>query len=201
MRILTDVADAAVLLPCAAAIVALLFLLGWRRAALAWLISACGVWGAIIIGKAMLGACSAWADAVGVRSPSGHTAAAALLGGGVAMMAAWPPGPAGTTFVARRLAWPLFVAACAALAIGSSRVALGLHDVAEVIAGAVVGLSGTAVLVILAGLPPANVSPRAVMVLAAAVALPFYGRHVGAEQTIRWALQAGIWPLSLCRIG
>jgi len=35
MRILTDVADAAVLLPCAAAIVALLFLLGWRRAALA----------------------------------------------------------------------------------------------------------------------------------------------------------------------
>jgi membrane-associated phospholipid phosphatase len=200
MRYLTDFADAAVLLPCIAVIIILLFVLGWRRGAVAWLIAAGGVCGAIVAGKVVLGACSALADAVGLRSPSGHTAAAALLGGGLAMML-WPSAAADASTTVRRIAWAVGAGLCVAVMIGVSRVALGLHNAADVVAGGVVGLLGAAALAWLAGPPPANVSPRALVALAIAVSVSFYGRHVSAEQTIRWGLQIGIWPPSLCRIG
>ncbi len=200
MRYLTDFADAAVLLPCIAAMVVLLFVLGWHRGAMAWLIAAAGVCGAILAGKAVLGGCSALADAIGLRSPSGHTAAAALLGGGLAMML-WPSAAGDASATVRRIARAVGAGLCAAVVIGISRVALGLHNTIDVAAGAAVGLLGVAALAWLAGPPPASISPRALVALAIAVAVSFYGRHVGAEQTIRWGLQIGIWPLSLCRIG
>lgn len=167
-----------------AALVALAFLArGWRRGAAVWLLAVAATLATMLVLKLAAIGCGTG------LSPSGHTAAATAIYGGLTML------------LLRRALAPvpalLLGALPAALLIGASRVALGLHAPVEVAAGALVGLSGAALL-LLAGPPPRG---RRAGVGAALLAIPLlallHGRQADAEPRIAW-LAHHLWPFSAC---
>ena len=183
---LTDFADQAVVLPLVAAIAIVLIGRGWWRGALAWL----GVIGVtfcvVLVLKLSFLACGPVFAPWTLRSPSGHTAAAAVVAGGLAAL------------LTGRLAAALPVALLAATGIGMSRVALGYHSVLEVVIGAALGVTGAAAMSRLAGPPP---SGRTVSLLAAAgvVALMLHGFRLPAEAAI-WHASHGVLDfVAACR--
>jgi membrane-associated phospholipid phosphatase len=170
----TDFADQAVVLPVAAVIAAALAIARWRRGLLAWMIAIPGVLGAIAVLKYIFFACGILLVETGIRSPSGHTAAAAAIYGGAIVI-----------LLRGRVPWFLLAAAppCLALVFGISRVAVGAHDVAEVVAGAAVGLAGAGLLAAIAGRrPPMHLWPIACAALA--VMLACHARRLEAEGII-----------------
>ncbi len=107
---------------------------------------------------------------VSLQSPSGHTAGAIIVYGGLFRLL----GPQGW-----RVAGPVLVAAVVAF----TRVALGFHTVADVCAGAAAGGAGLLLLAWLLERPqflPAAAPRRAVTVAAAAVVMMvMHGHHIG----------------------
>jgi membrane-associated phospholipid phosphatase len=95
----------------------------------------------------------------------------------------------------------LAISAAAAVAFGISRVVLGFHTPPEVVVGALVGLSGAALIARLAGRPPPVKQGRTRLLAAfLVVLLLFHGAHVHAETSIgRFARLLELWPLSACR--
>jgi membrane-associated phospholipid phosphatase len=188
MDFLTDFADQAVVLPLAGAMLLVLAALGWRRGALAWGGSVAGVLAAMLLLKLVVVACGARWGLAGLTSPSGHTAGAAVVFGGLLALllprsSVWVAAGAGGAF---------------ALAIGLTRLALQVHTVADVVVGAAVGVAGAVAMRLLAGPRPAAVGPRWVLLAAALVVVVFHGQRLPAEGEIRW-LALGIWPLDECR--
>jgi membrane-associated phospholipid phosphatase len=173
MRFVTDFADQAVVLPIVVAIGIALLAQGWRRGAAAWIGAAAGTFAMMLFLKLVLIACPVSLGADGLRTPSGHVAAATVVAGGLAALLLRRPRPA------------LLAAIIAAVVIGVSRLALGAHSTPEVMVGAAVGLVGALTLIRLAGAPPENLDARRVAVVAAVVALVFHGLHFPAEAHIR----------------
>ena len=126
---LTDFADQAVMLPLALAVAVLLAGSGWWRGALAWVLAVGLTFGAIGLGKLVLAACGPLQIGDALQSPSGHTASATLIYGGLCGLVLRWARPA-----ERRR--PLLAAAAIAALIGITRVALQAHTWSEV--GAVV---------------------------------------------------------------
>ena len=130
---LTDLADADVTLPLAAAIAAVLALLradlAWR-----WVLVVGGALGVILALKLLFGIVIALGAAVGIRSPSGHTCSSSLVYGSLALLLSGR-GRLGTA-----------AAAAVAVLIGFTRLALGAHSLPEVLLGGTVGVGGVAVL-------------------------------------------------------
>ncbi len=190
MNFLTDFGDQAVILPVMLLVAAVLALLGWRRGALAWMVGVSGTLGVMLVLKLLFSACGDLLPDVDIHSPSGHTAAAAVTYGGLVALL----GASGGTTLATALA--------VAIVFGISRVALGVHTPPEVLLGGAVGLAGVALLVRLAGRPPA-VRRRLNTGLAAACVvgfLLFHGAHVRAETAIgRLAQLLEVWPLVACK--
>jgi membrane-associated phospholipid phosphatase len=133
----TDLGDSAVTIPLAG--LTLLFLLIARewQVARAWVVMVVGCAVVISALKLLFGACGQHLALADVVSPSGHTAMsvtiylsfALLLGGG-------------TT---KRVAGAIYLGGVAlVVGIGVSRIVLHSHDLAEVILGSAVGLSGHA---------------------------------------------------------
>jgi membrane-associated phospholipid phosphatase len=187
---LTDYADQAVLLPVAAVVALALFVSGWHRGAFAWVLAVLGVLGFMLGLKVTSMACGHLLLGPELRSPSGHTAAAATIYGGLFVL------------VARRhlggAGWCFVFPAAVALLIGTTRLALGVHTVVEVVLGAAVGVSGAAIAVRLAGRPPAGLHLGRLAATVAAVAVFSHGFHLRAEASIgHWRL-LDAWPLSLC---
>jgi membrane-associated phospholipid phosphatase len=169
---LTDFADQAVILPVAVSVAIILAAVGWWRGALTWLLMVGITFGTVLVLKLGFLACGPVFGPWLLRSPSGHTAAASLVAGGLAMLLS-----------GRKLA-VLPVALLAAVVIGISRVLLGFHSVPEVLLGAVVGIVGAMVLSRVAGPPPIR-RPVPVLLVVAVVALVFHGVHLPAEAAIR----------------
>jgi membrane-associated phospholipid phosphatase len=190
MMFLTDFADQAVALPLAATVLAALLALGWRRGALAWAGCVGGVLALMLVLKLITFACIWRAPWLGISSPSGHTATAAVVYGGLLALLV-PRGVRGTLVAA--LAGGVF-----ALIFGLTRLALEVHTVADVIVGAVVGVAGAMLLRHLAGDRPARLSSPRIALAACIVMLLFHGHRLEAETRIRY-LALDIWPLSLCR--
>jgi membrane-associated phospholipid phosphatase len=190
MRFITDFADQAVVLPVAATVLVVLLALGWRRGAVAWGAGVVGVMGAMLVLKLIVFACGWRLPWTGLSSPSGHTAASAVVYGGLLALMA-PRGVAGT--VAAALAGGAF-----ALLFGFTRLALQVHTVPDVLVGASVGVSGAVFLRGLAGERPHRLSSPWLAVAAVLVMLLFHGHRLEAESRIRW-LALDIWPLSLCK--
>jgi membrane-associated phospholipid phosphatase len=184
---LTDFADQAVVLPLLVVVTLALFTLGWRRGAAAWLVALAGTLGAMLALKLVLTACAASLGLLTLHSPSGHTAAASVIAGGL------------TVVLGRSRALALPAAALAAVVIGLSRLALGLHSLTEVLIGGLVGLAGTAVLLLLAGAPPPAWRPRWAAVAAVAVVLLLHGQHLDAEPRIRSAAYNFAGIFAVCR--
>jgi membrane-associated phospholipid phosphatase len=172
VRFLTDFADQAVILPMVLAVSAALFIQGWRRGALAWLVTVAATFGAILALKVTCLACSPLFRPMDMHSPSGHVAAATVVAGGFAGM------------LTRRSSGVVPAAVLAAMVIGVSRLWLGMHSVPEVMVGAMVGLIGAIALPRLAG-PPPPLRLMSLMVTVVLVAVTFHGLHMPAEAAIR----------------
>jgi membrane-associated phospholipid phosphatase len=170
---ITDFADQALILPLVLAVAILLLLQGWRRGAGAWLLAVFMTFAVMLGLKLVFLACAASLGTGDIRTPSGHVAAATVVAGGLAAL------------VSRRCVIVLAFAAGAAIVIGASRLALGLHSLPEVVLGAVVGLGGAWALLLLAGRPPPGLNVRRIAAIAAAVAVVFHGLHLPAEVHIR----------------
>jgi membrane-associated phospholipid phosphatase len=189
---ITDFADQAVLLPIAALVGIVLVCQGWIRGAVIWTLVVGGALGTILILKIVLFACASHVLEGAMRSPSGHTGAAACIYGGlVALVGRWSTGTA-------RLA--LLVAMCVALVIGGSRLALGAHTVIEVTLGALTGVISALALAKWAGPPPPKVQYLPLAFWIGLVALVFHGVHLPAEAAIRSNILVSIWPLSACSV-
>ena len=183
---ITDLADQAVILPLVLATGLVLLAAGWWRGAAAWFLAVPGTLGAVLVAKLSTMACQGLLPPIGLYSPSGHTASAAVVYGGILALV-----------LGGRLA-AVASAGLVAAAIGYTRLALDVHTVADVIAGGLIGTVGALALALLAGPRPAL--RRGWVGMAAAVVVVvgvFHGRHVYAEMHIS-RLSHQIWPLSLC---
>jgi membrane-associated phospholipid phosphatase len=187
MTFLTDFADQAVALPIVAAVALFLAFRGWWRGALAWLGAIGATLGIILLLKVIFLGCEPVFAPWRLSSPSGHTATAAVvLGGLVALLTGRP-------FAV------LLTALLAALAIGTSRLELGYHSTAEVVLGAVVGVAGALVLCWLAGPPPAR-RPVSLLAIAAVVAVLLHGVRLPAEDAIRRVSNGLLDFVPACRV-
>jgi membrane-associated phospholipid phosphatase len=166
---LTDFADQAVLLPLAFVVAGCLGLCGWWRGAGAWLLGIGGTLVLMLVLKVAFLACGP--DEI-LRSPSGHTAAAAVVCGGLMVV------------LAGRRRWALPAAVLAALLIGASRLILGAHTPLEVLIGAAAGIGGAIMIAALAG-PMAEFRRNRVGMAALLVVLVLHGIRMPAEAHIR----------------
>ncbi len=189
LAFVTDFADQAVVLPVAIMVLACLAVSGWRRGALAWAACIGATLGATLVLKLLTMACGI-GDVAGLESPSGHSAGATAVYGGLCSL-----------FVRGRAAGVL-VAGLAALmvaaVVGATRVGLGMHTLADVCVGGAVGLAGACSMRALAGTRSAALQTRRVVVAVVAAMMLFHGHRLDAEPRLRWAA-ARIWPLTLCR--
>lgn len=189
MNALTDLADQAVVLPVAAAVLLALLLTGWRRGALAWTGAIAAVLVAILCLKLLILACGDAIRPVGLVSPSGHTAAAAVVYGGLlGLLASRARG--GLTLAA-------ISGAAFALLVGATRLALHLHTVSDVVLGGLIGTAGAVAMRHVAGPRPRILPSPRVALLVCAVIVLFHGHRIPAEPNIRW-LSERLWPLTLC---
>jgi hypothetical protein len=182
---LTNFADEAVMLPLAVAVGCTLAALGWRRGAVAWSVAIFGTFAVMTVLKMVSIACGPPL----FRSPSGHTAAAAVVCGGMAVLLGR----------GRRQVSVLLAAAGAAVMIGLSRLLLHLHTEPEILVGAVIGIAGALCLRRMAGSPPRAVRMRWVGAVALVVILLFHGLHLNAEPRIHRMAFGVAWALQVCR--
>ncbi len=180
MRFVTDFADQAVILPAVFGVALVWWLQGWRRGAVVSLIGV-GVCLGIVLGLKLI----AFGCVPALGHPSGHTAAAAVVYGGVLGLA-----------LPRRFAIPAAVGA--ALLIGATRVALGLHSVADVVLGGAIGIAGAVLLRYFVGVPPPGFDRRPAITVALAAMLLLHGTRLNAEETLRRsAVQE--WMAKVCK--
>lgn len=188
MTFLTDFADQAVVLPVVAVVALVLAANGWWRGAAAWLGMIGVTFGAVLALKLGFLACRPVFGPWSIHSPSGHTAAAAAVAGGLAVL------------LSRRPAAALPASLLAAALIGLSRVVLGFHSVPEVILGGATGVAGAVAFARLAGPPrPGRRLPLLTGAVMAAVLL--HGWRLPAEAAI-WDASHGMLDfVPACRTG
>jgi membrane-associated phospholipid phosphatase len=189
LHFITDLGDQAVIMPLTVAIGLVLLLAGWWRGAGAWFLAVPGTLGVVLVAKMSTMACQDLLPPVGLLSPSGHTASAAIVYGGV---------------LALIFGGPLAAALCAAAVgglVGYTRLALDVHTLADVVAGSLIGVAGAVALAVLAGpRPPLRRGWIGMAAVLIAVLAMFHGRHVYAEMHIS-RLSQHVWPLSMCTQG
>ena len=183
MNFVTDFADQAVLLPLALVVSVCLGLAGWWRGAGAWLLGVGTTLALMLFLKVGFIACSP--DDV-LRSPSGHTAAAAVVCGGLIVV------------LGGRRRWALPVSALAALLIGGSRLMLGAHTPLEVLVGGAAGIGG-AVLTALAAGPMPEFRRNRVAMAALLVVVVLHGLRMPAEAHIRGIAERVALYLPACQ--
>ncbi|MBV8525392.1 MAG: phosphatase PAP2 family protein, partial [Acetobacteraceae bacterium] len=185
MTFLTDAADQAVLLPLMLAIAAILAARRWWRGLIAWVSCTLCVSALMLVLKLVFTVCGASLGFSHIRSPSGHTAAAAVVYGGLLALGA-----------GRLMAG--LISAGLGLVIGITRVTLGMHTVEEVIIGGLVGVAGAVALEYLAGTRPPRLRGWPLAAVTLAVLIAFHGLHLHAEPVIHRAALLLIWPRSAC---
>jgi membrane-associated phospholipid phosphatase len=187
LAFVTEFGDQSVIVPFAAAVAIVLAASGARREALIWcgaiLVSLFG----IFVAKVFFLPCGHLIPVLGVRSPSGHTAAAAVVCGGLMAV------------LANRRHWTLPIAFLAAAVIGVSRLLLGAHVPLEVLVGAVAGIGGALVIAACAGPQPPYRRTRTA-VLAIATLLLLHGLRLPAEAHIRGFAYMVAQLLAVCEI-
>jgi membrane-associated phospholipid phosphatase len=198
MHLVSNLGDIAVLLPASLGLIVFLAWSGARRDATAYAAAMTACLTAALFAKLALAACGERSSVFGVESPSGHVAFSATLYGCLAVL-----------FAAGRATGPrsaLYAGAGALiLAIGVSRVALGAHNVLEVVVGLLIGAASVALFAALRVSPERlELSSRTMLQASPFVALYLLGvlllaDHWTAESLIdAIAAQLGA-HLHLCR--
>lgn len=186
MRYLTDFADQAVILPLVFAVAVALATQGWRRGAVVWLGVVSATFIAVLAAKVLFLSCMPVFGQWDIYSPSGHTAAATVVVGGLALL------------FTRRTSSILPASVAAACLIGLSRILLGAHSLPEVCIGAALGLIGATALMRFAGHPP-RLRPAPLVGVIALVMVIFHGLHLQAEAAIRHTAYRAAWFIPACR--
>lgn len=174
-------------MPLVAAIGLTLAALGWRRGAIAWTAALCATFALMLCLKLVAFACGP----PELRSPSGHTAAAAVVLGGLAVVFGR----------GARSRMVLLAAAGGAVLIGMSRLVLGVHTAPEVVLGGLVGVAGAFALTRLAGPPPRRLRLRWLAAVAILVIVLFHGWRLDAEPRIHLVALDAARALRVCRGG
>ena len=174
MLALTDLADLAVLAPLALCVAGWLWAGGWVRGAGLWLAGFVAVLGLMLAAKLSLLGCMR-PDAA-LNSPSGHTAAAAYVYGGMAALA-WR----------MRVVQASVAAAGVAALIGLSRIMVHAHSLAEVAAGGAVGVSVLAGVIVVSGAVPAGLRPVRLLLCAVPLVIVLHGVRLNMEPRLRLA--------------
>jgi membrane-associated phospholipid phosphatase len=201
----TDFADGGTVLPVAAAILAVLLAYGERRQALTWALAVGLVLGVILALKFSLTGCLPPSPLACVRSPSGHTASAAVVYGGLAtVLRRAPPPPAlppVPTPMLQAVLPTLALSLVVAGVIGGTRVLLRAHTPPEALLGGGIGVLGAGCLAAAwpRAMRPELLAGRAVVVSAvvAVLVVALHGGHWSAEQLIR-RTAPWFWPLRPC---
>jgi hypothetical protein len=180
MQSLTDLADQAVVLPLAVAVAVSLAAIGWRRGALAWTAAVAATLAAVLLLKLLVFTVGAGPlRLAGLGNPSGHTAAGAVVYGGLLALVLRTRVAAATP--------PLLLGgvsgAVAALAFGVTR--LTVHSTLDVLVGAALGIAGAAALCALAGPRPSRLRLSWPVAVAVVVALALHGERLHAEGMLR----------------
>jgi membrane-associated phospholipid phosphatase len=187
---ITDFGDPGVLLPVATAVFTLLLLLGQRRIAMAWLLMLATGFGLILALKLTFASCVPPSLLAEIHTPSGHTASATLIYGGLIAL------------LGGGLSLTLVASFGFATLIGTSRLFLHLHSAAETAIGGAVGMLGiTLFAAALPGVSVVDSRPRHLVILpiiGVSLALALHGVHWPLEPTIRH-VSHHYWPFPACR--
>ena len=194
MSFVTDFADLAVVLPLAVAVAIALVVAGWPRGAAAWAVVVPATLAAVLLAKMVVATCGHYMPPVlhAFRSPSGHTASAAVVYGGLLSLLL-PEPPRGL----RRPFAALLIAGLFAILFGDTRLALHVHSRSDVLAGAALGIAGALALARLAGPRPPGLRATIPLAAAFAIVVVFHGHHIRAEDQIDRVSRL-VWPLTLC---
>jgi membrane-associated phospholipid phosphatase len=196
IQIVTDLGDAALLVPASLAIFAMLYWARAHRTAYAWGLSI-GLC-LVLIGalKMYFHACGAEeAAAFDIRSPSGHTAFSMTIYGCLFLMC----GAEQSSKL--RLTWQMLLILLIPL-IAASRVMIGSHSIAEVVVGAGVGAMSMACFWLLARrLPDASAPVPAIIGTLVLLAVLTHGLHLDAEQLIQLVADRIAHRTGLCAAG
>jgi membrane-associated phospholipid phosphatase len=191
-RFITDFGDQAVVFPMAVGIALVFALSRWRRGALGWTVAIGATLGLVLLLKIVCLACGHLVPEARLNSPSGHTAAAAAVYGGLAgivMRSLWND--------KYWLAGTFTVALLCAVVFGATRLMLGAHSIPEVIVGGTIGVGGAIASTALAGVPSPAVRMSRVAVMGLTILFLLHGFHLPAEAAIRSAAFR-LWPFSEC---
>jgi len=170
----TDFADQAIVLPTSVCVLLFLLLSRCWETALAWTIAMGGVLAVMLVLKLGIGACGPALGAGALDSPSGHTASATMLYGGIATI----------LFPRLSLTLRLMLAIAVALLFGASRIILHDHSLIEVLIGGIVGLGGLGIFMHLRGAGPTRLPRVWIMLVLAGIALLQHGHRMTVEHRI-----------------
>jgi membrane-associated phospholipid phosphatase len=193
VQYISDFGDQAVVLPLAVAIALTFALSEWRRGALAWTVAIGGTLSLILFLKLSFLACGNLMPEAHLRSPSGHTAAAAAVYGSLIATTMR------STRENKRWTLPCTVAIAVFVAVifGASRGVLGVHSIAEVLIGGAIGVGGAVSYAVLAGTPLRAVRMLRVVPTSLLIVIVLHGLHVPAEAAIK-SVAINLWPFSEC---
>jgi membrane-associated phospholipid phosphatase len=194
LAFVTGFGDQSVILPFAAVVAIAFASNGARRAALIWCGAIFVVLFSTLVAKFFFLPCGHLFSGLGVRSPSGHTAASFAVYGGFATLQA----------KLSRERWVqvalIFAAFVACLAIAVSRVLLGAHTVPEAVFGGIIGLAAPIILVLVE--PPSSEvrmrPPLLLLIVPFLLALLFYGETVPIEGLIDRVSNQIMGQLGVC---
>ena len=168
---ISDFADQAVLTPIELAVCVALFLFGRTRDAIVW---SCVVAGGVFV----ICVLKLWCERCGIPShrvlysPSGHTFGGTLVYGGLLALFC-------------RQKWVVLTGSIfLAVLFGATRIALGVHTIAETVVGGLVGLLGVGVLYALlkrSSSPPSLRVKAVTLMIVAALGFSLHGYRLGVE--------------------
>jgi membrane-associated phospholipid phosphatase len=178
--LITDFADQAVVLPLSAAILIVFACMQWWRGAIAWSAVVGSAFAVILLFKLRFFACNQVLPEAIVRNPSGHTAAAAVVYGGLAITIVR------SKWTMDRALIPIAAAISALIAgvIGISRLRLDKHSMLEVLIGAGIGIVGAVFFALWAGPPEGDLRFRRRLLVVVLVIAVFYGVQMPLEQRL-----------------
>jgi membrane-associated phospholipid phosphatase len=194
LRLVTDLGDAAFLVPASIVLVGYLLIRRSARAAAAWVTALALCAGLTILAKIAFYACGAELASLLIRSPSGHTSlSSTFYCCGALVLSANRERP-------MRLAL-LLGAGTLVLAIAASRILLHAHTPEEVLAGLLIGACCTAWFAfrhLRTNVPTLPLLPAAVAV--AVLAFLSHGKHFGVEDRIARLAEQLPWASRVCRV-
>lgn len=191
MNFFTDFGDQAVILP-SVLVIFICLVLSDKKQALAWLGGVGFFLFIVMIGKMSAHACGHYLP-FNLQSPSGHTASTALVYGALI----------GYLIRDKTLYRTFLISVFIAILFGLSRLYLGVHTVADVVVGGIIGTIGATVIRLIqirlgdsCGIPLRDGVKITLML--GVVFIGLHGIHFNAENKIHGYSRI-IWPMSLCQ--